>query len=187
MSIAPNSRLFLLAALLLPIFSAQANLNRGDSPLREIPPGRPADVRAMPLLTRGLFSDWSAIHLPNPRSLESDTEEMESWELDTREGSRGDERYFGSATESEVSKPRMVDFSFGEPCGPLSWWNSSDVQVPAVALTSQVVALPRMNFEWGSLRKPAISSREIASTNAGMAVFPLFLLSMLGLVFRRGQ
>jgi hypothetical protein len=116
----------------------------------------------------------------------SDAVEMEPDELNAEEDGPGDERYFGSATWSEVSSPRIVDFSFGQPCGPLLWWKSFDVEPSTVAPASLVVAAPKMTFEWGNLRSPVNPSRG-ASTNAGIALFPLSLLGMLGLVFRRGN
>jgi hypothetical protein len=186
MSIALNSRLFVLAGLLLPIFPAHANLNRGDSPLREIPFGKLADVHAMAQPGGDAFHDWSSVHLPTIGHLMSDAGEMEPEELNAEEDGPGDERYFGSATWSEVSSPRIVDFSFGQPCGPLLWWKSFDVEPSTVAPASLVVAAPKMTFEWGNLRSPVNPSRG-ASTNAGIALFPLSLLGMLGLVFRRGN
>jgi len=179
MSILLGSRLFLLAGLLLPIFSAHANLNRGDSPLREIPFGKLADVRT----TAPPVSRLSAAHLPPTGYFESDT--VEAGESDTEAKSPDDERYFGSATWSEVSKPRMVDFSFGQPCGPFLWWESSDAEPLTIVPESEVVALPKATSGWENSRPSANPSRE-PSTNAGMALFPLSLLGVLGLVLRRG-
>jgi hypothetical protein len=186
MDIPLNNRLFVLAGLLLPVFSAHANLNRGDSPLREIPFGKLADVRAMAQPVGDPFRGWSSVHLPTMGHLMTDAVGEEPGELNAEEDGPGDEPYFGSATWSEVSGPKMVDFSFGQPCGPLTWWKSSEVEPSAIAPASLVAVSPKMTFEWGNLRSPANPSRG-ASTNAGMALFPLSLLGMLGLVFRRGN
>lgn len=186
MSIALGSRLFLLAGLLLPAFAAAANLNLGDSPLREISLGKPVGSRAM-APSVGPFSDWSAA---NPSALghfESDRMEAKPDESCAKEEDPGDERYFGSATWSEVSKPRMVDFSFGQPSGPVSWWKSSEAESSTVALASPAVALPKTTFEWGDLREPVNPSRRNVSTSAGMTLLPLSLIGVLGLMFRRGN
>src|SRR5689334_1536071 len=115
MGIAPGSRLFLLGALLLPVFSANANLNRGDSPLREIPFGKIADSR---LALRSPASPYHVGASADPWTMgcdESGGRETRPDELNAKEEDPGDERYFGSATWNEVSQPRMVDFSFGQP------------------------------------------------------------------------
>lgn len=187
MSIALSRRLFLLGGLLLPVFSADANPNLRDSPLLEIPFGKLTDFRAAARPLGNPFPDWSAANFPTIGHFESDMAEAEPGESNAKEEEPGDERYFGSATWSEVSKPRMVDFSFGQPSGPISWWNSSDVEPSTGALTVQAVALPKMTFEWGSLREPANPSQRVASTSAGMAILPLSLLGVLGLMFRRGN
>ena len=184
MSIALGSRLFLLGGLLLPVFPAAANLNRGDSPLREVSLGTlPGFCTTAP--SAGPVFDGS--NFPAVGHFESDGVQAKPDESRAKEEDPGDERYFGSATWSEVSKPRMVDFSFGQPSGPVSWWKSSDVEPSTVALASPAVTLPKAPFEWRSLREPVNPSRGNASTSAGMTLLPLSLLGVLGLIFRRGN
>ena len=186
MSIALGSRLFLLGGLLLPVFPAAANLNLGDSPLREVSLGKPAGFLATAPST-GPFFDWSASNIPTIGHSKSYGVQAKPNEPSAKEEDPGDERYFGSATWSEVSKPRIVDFSFGQPSGPVSWWKSSDAELSTGAPAVQAVALPKATFEWGDLREPVNPSRGNASTSAGMTLLPLSLLGVLGLMFRRGN
>jgi hypothetical protein len=187
MSIALNSRLFVLAGLLLPIFPAHANLNRGDSPLREIPPGKFTSLQANVSRAGDVFASWSAANRPTMGHDKSGDEARETDDLAMNEEFAGDEPYFGSATWSKASRPRMVDFSFGQPCSPLLWWEAPDTGSSVDALAKYAGSIPETTFEWGDLRKPSNPSHGDAATNAGMALLPFSLLGMLGLVFRRGN
>jgi len=182
-----RSRLFLSGCLLLPVFSADANLNRGESPFREISSSKLADFRpsASPLALS--FPEGSTAHCLPQGPVRFDARETAAGESIAEKEAPGDEKYFGSATWSQVSKPRMVDFSFGQPCGPLSWWEPSDAESsPVFALATPARALPKTTPEWGNVRARD-PLRQNSSTSAGVAVLSLSLLGVLGLVLRRGH
>lgn len=186
MAIVPSSRFCLLGVLLSPVLAAGADLNRGDSAWHEIRSGGIEVFRSETFLPGRAFAEKSSPEFTSlGHSLSDDLEPQ--GELNAKGEEVCDEKAFGSGTWSEASKPRMVDFSFGQPCGPLLWWEVSDPESSVDALTQQMEPVPEVVFEGGDLRKSSKASQGDPAVNMGMAILPLSLLGVFGLVARRGH
>jgi hypothetical protein len=185
MAIVRSGWLYVLGSLLLPVVTSGADLNRGDSPWQEIRFGKIEEFRSGTFLPERAFAEKDPPELASLGHSLFDGLEPQG-DLNAGEEDVWDEKAFGSGTWSETSKPRMVDFSFGQPCGPLLWWEGADPGSSFDALANQMGPVPERTPEWGNLRKSANPSPGEPAVNMGMAILPLSLLGVFGLVVRRG-